>query len=218
KRDAGAHQHGWPDDGVEAGNGLADDVQVGRPPPLELRPIASEANRRRIVDERIEPDVRDTRRIERKRNSPGLPRPAYRNVFETAFHKPQNLVSPDLRLQELGGRGEVIEDWLLILREAEEVVLFLNPLRRRQVQRALAVDEILLLLEPFASDALPTLVQTVVNVAGVVDATGQVGHAGSMSRFGRADEVVERNIQLPPGVAKLAFHPVAVGQRRQALV
>ena len=67
-------------------------------------------------------------------------------------------------------RGEVIEQRLLVLRQPEEVVLLADPLRvQRRVERAVAVDEILLLLERLAADAVPALVDALVDVAGVVE-------------------------------------------------
>ena len=85
--------------------------------------IGAEADRRRVVDQRVEPDVDDARRIERQRDAPRLPGAADRDVLEPAFDQPQDLVAPDVGLQELGMRGEVIEQRLLILRQPEEVVL-----------------------------------------------------------------------------------------------
>ena len=46
------------------------------------------------------------------------------------------------------------------------------------MQRALAVDEILLLLERLAADAVPALVHALVDVAGLVDRCDQLLDAG----------------------------------------
>ena len=167
----GAHQHRRPDHRVEPRDVLADDVQIRRPPLLEHLRIVAEADRRRVVDQRVEPDVDDARRIERQRDAPRLPGAADGDVLQPAFDQPQDLVAPDLGLQELRVRGEVIEQRLLILRQPEEVVLLADPLGlQRRVQRAVAVDEVLLLLELLAADAVPALVDAFVDVAGVVDA------------------------------------------------
>ena len=105
----------------------------------------------------------------------------------------------DVGLHELGMRGEVVEQRLLIFRQAEEVVLLTDPLRRdRRVQRTAAVDEVLLLLELLTADAVPALVDAFVDVAGVVDAARQLGDAGPVPRLRRADEVVERESTLSP--------------------
>ena len=68
--DAGAHQHGRPDDAVEARDVLADDVEVGRPPRVEQRVVGAVAHPRRVVDQRVHPDIDDTVRIRRDRDAP----------------------------------------------------------------------------------------------------------------------------------------------------
>src|SRR5205814_980892 len=91
------------------------------------------------------------------------PRTAHRDVDEAALDQAEDLVAPDVRLQEAGVRGEMIEQRLLVLREPEEVVLLADPLGlQRRVQRAVAVDEILLLLEFLAADAVPAFVDALV--------------------------------------------------------
>ena len=57
----GAPQHRRPEDRVEPGDVLADDVEVGRPPALERLRVVREAGAGDVVDQRVEPDV-DRRR------------------------------------------------------------------------------------------------------------------------------------------------------------
>jgi hypothetical protein len=110
--------------------------------------------------------------------------------------------------------GEVIEQRLLVLRQPEEEILLADPLRfHRRVQRAAAVDEILLLLELLAADAVPALVNALVDVAGFVEPLRELGDAGPVPRLGGADEVVERDVEVPPGGGELLLHPIAVGER-----
>ena len=94
-------------------------------------------------------------------------------------------------------RGEVIEQRLLIFREPEEVVLLADPVGRgRQVQRTLAVDEVLLLLERLAADAVPAFVDAFVDVAGLAaSAATRSLHARAVTRLGRPDEIVERHVE-----------------------
>ena len=129
QRQLRGHQHRRPDHGVKPRDVLADDVQVGRPPLLEHLRVVAESDRRRVVDQGIEPDVDHARRIPRQRNAPRLPRAADRNILQAAFDQPQDFVAPDVGLEELRVRGEVIEQRLLVLRQPEEVVLFADPLR-----------------------------------------------------------------------------------------
>ena len=86
------------------------------------------------------------------------------------------------------------------------------------MDRALAVDEILLLLERLAGDAVPAFVEPFVDVARGVIAPDELLHAGLVARLGRADEVVERDVELLPDVAELLLHAVAVRQRILALL
>ena len=113
-------------------------------------------------------------------------------------------------------RGEVIEQRLLVLRQPEKVVLLADPLGlERRVQRAVAVGEILLLLELLAADAVPAFVDALVDVAGVVDALHEIGDPRLVPRLRGADEIVERNVEPPPRRAEHILHPVAVRQRIQ---
>ena len=124
----GAHQHRRPDDGVEARDVLADHVQVGRPPLLEQRRIGAEADRRRVVDQRVEPDVDDARRIERQRDAPRLPGAADRDVLRPPSSSRRISLRRTSGCEELRMRGEMVEQRLLILRQPEEVVLLADPL------------------------------------------------------------------------------------------
>ena len=81
------------------------------------------------------------------------------------------------------------------------------------MQRTAAVDEVLLLLEFLAADAVPPLVNAFVDVARVVEAPRQFGDAGMVTRFGGADEVVERHLEPLPGAAEFLLHPIAVRPR-----
>src|SRR5262249_49739759 len=218
QRQVSAHQHRRPDDRVKARDVLADDMEIGGPPFLEELLVAAETHRGRVVDQRVEPDVRVARRVERQRNAPGLPRPADGDVDETAFDEPQNLVSTDVGLQELGMRLEMIQEPLLVLREPEEVVLLADPLgRQRRMERTLAIDEVLLLLELLAADAVPALVDALVDLSLVVEPASKLRDARTMARLRRPDEVVEGDVELPPGAPELLFHPVAVGDRIEPL-
>src|SRR5215471_1459372 len=145
---------------------LPDDVEISRPPLVEHRGIGPEADRRRVVDQGIEPDVDHAAGIEWERNAPGLSRPAHGDVLEAALEQAQNLVAPDVGPQKARVGGEMVEKPLAVSRQAEEVVLLANPLRLRLMQGTGAVDEIAFLLELLAADTVPALVHTFEDVAG----------------------------------------------------
>src|SRR5262249_27803822 len=120
----------------------------------------------------------------------------------------------DVRLQKLRMRREVIERRLLVLRQPEEVVLLANPLRlERRMERTVAVDEILLLLELLAADAVPAFVDAFVDVAALIDPAGNLGGARLVSRLRGADEIVERHVQPGPCAPEHLLHLIAVGER-----
>ena len=218
QRDAGAHQHRGPDDAVEAGDVLADHVQVGRPPGVEQRVVGAVADARDVVDQRVHPDVDHAAGIGRNRYAPRLPGPAHGDVLEAGLEQPQDLVAADLRLERLRVRRVALEQGLAILRQAEEVVLLAYPLRRALVHRAGAVDEVLLLLERLARDAVPPFVEPLVDVARLDQARDERRHAAPVAIFRSPDEVVEGNVQPPPDVPERGLHPVAEGQRREPLL
>jgi hypothetical protein len=138
---------------------------------LPIKCRSAESYCGRVVDERIEPDIHDALRIERKRDSPGLAGPADRNIIEAALEQSKLLVTADFGLKEIRVRREQIEQRLLILGQPEEVVLLLNPLHfRRRVQRTTAVDELFFRLERLAANTVPALVNTLVNVPPVINA------------------------------------------------
>src|SRR5207249_10514973 len=171
----------------------------------------AEADRRRVIAQGVKPDVDDVRRVPRQGDAPRLSGAADRDVDQTALDQTEDLVAPDLRLQELRMRREMIEERPLVFGEPEKVVLLADPLRlQRRMQRTAAVDEVLLLLEFLAADAVPPLVNAFVDVARVVDAPRQFGDAGMVTRFGGADEVVERHLEPLPGAAEFLLHPIAV--------
>ena len=59
------------------------------------------------------------------------------------------------------------------------------------MQRAVAVDEVFLLLEFLTPDAVPPFVHAFIDVAGVEDSLRQGSHARMMARLGGPNEVVE---------------------------
>ena len=219
QRQLRAQQHRRPDHAVETGDVLADHVQVGRPPAIEQLLVPAVADRRRVVDQRVEPDIDHAAGVEGDGNAPRLPGPAHRDVLEAALDQPQDLVAPDLRLDEAWMLAVVIEQRLLVLRQPEEPVLLANPVGLGAVDRAQPLDQVLFGLERLAADAVEAFVGALVDVAIVEADLGQLLHRGEMPpAVAGADEVVERDVQPLPDVAEDLLHLVAVGQRILALL
>ena len=93
------------------------------------------------------------------------------------------------------------------------MILLANPVRFRPVNRTEAFDEILLLLEGFARDAVPALVVAFIDIPGRGDPADELLDAGTVPWLGRPDEVVERHVEAPPHVEELDGHPIAIRQR-----
>ena len=166
----GREEHRRPVDAVEADDVLRHQVAHFRPErgaQVLARPRIGE--RAQVVDERVGPDVGDLALVPRQRNAPRLARPADREVAQPTRDEAPNLVEAELRLQEVVPLVVEREQCVLIAREAEEVVLLLDPLGHGAVERALAVDQLVFGLERLAADAVEARVDVFVDVAVVVD-------------------------------------------------
>ena len=99
QRQPGAHEHGGPDDTVEAGDVLADDMKVGGPVRRRtaIRIIPAEAKRRYIVDQRVEPHIDHMPRIVGQRDAPVESGAGHADIVETALDQADNLVAPATR-------------------------------------------------------------------------------------------------------------------------
>src|SRR5688500_14408539 len=97
------------------------------PPSIEQGIIGAVTHGRGVVDERVVPDVDDALRREWQRNTPRLPGPADRDVFESALDEPQHLVATGFRRHERRVGRVVLEQCVAVLRQLEEEVLLRNP-------------------------------------------------------------------------------------------
>ena len=198
---------------METGNVLADHVKIRRPPAFEQRLVRAVADSGDVVDERIHPDVDHARRVVGHRDAPQLPGAAHRDVFESRFDQSQNLVATNVRYGEVCVLRKVSTEGFLVFRQTEEIVLLAQPLRLGPVNRTQAVDEVLLLLERFAGDAVPPFVVSFVDVAGLRHPPHELLYPGLVSGFGCPDEVVERDIEAAPDLDEFDGHAIAVRLR-----
>ena len=126
----GGHQHRGPVHRVEAQDVLADEVVVDGPPLGEARVVGRVADRGAVVEQRVDPHVRDVLRIPRQRHAPVDRRAAHREVLQTAADEAEHLVQPRLGLHRVGMLGVVREQPVGVARELEEVVLLDDVLDR----------------------------------------------------------------------------------------
>ena len=112
-------------------------------------------------------------------------------------------------------RFEVRDPAILVLRHAEEVVLFLDERRRREVIGAVAVDQLLLGVEALTAGAVQAAVAAEVDVALGVDAAEELLHGADMVLVRGADEVVVAETAVIPGLAEDPAHALGVRARLQ---
>ena len=175
QRLAGREQHGRPVDGVEAQDALADDVH-----PTSAAPRASSAGRRAsplrmraviergdVVGQRVDPDVHHLAGVARHRDPPAArprPRAGDGEVLQARLDEAQHLVAPRCRDDAQPAAGDQVVELVAVAREAEEAVLLLDQLRHRAVVGAAAVDQLVLVVELLAADAVEPAVATRVEV------------------------------------------------------
>ena len=132
--------------------------QVMRHRPVAVAEVLARARvreRAQVVDERVGPDVRDLALVPRQRNPPRLAGARDAEVAQAACDERARLVVAEVGQDEIGPLVVEREQPILVGGEPEEVVLLLDPLRRREVVRAEPVRRQLVLgLERLAADAV----------------------------------------------------------------
>ena len=202
QRQARGHQKCGPVHAVEAGNLLADQVQLRRPvlfkPRLILRAVAERGD---VVRERVEPHVDHMRRVVRHRNAPGKAGARDREIAQAAAHEGHDLIAARLRLDEL--RVLFVKGEQLVFKrgELEEVVLLADclgdatTLRAGRAGRDLDVGLI--------GDAVLAAPGGLIEKAALLEHVPQLMHAALVALFRGADEVVVGEAHAVPQAAKL---------------
>ena len=102
-------------------------------------------------------------------------------------------------------RGVPLEQPVAVTAELEEVVLLLHVIDRPAVDRAVAVDQLVLGVVRLTRDAVEAFVRAELDVARLVAGVQQLLDALVVPSVGRADEVVVRDVEELPGLA-VALH------------
>jgi hypothetical protein len=189
---AGGHQDRRPEHGVELEDVLADDV-VGRRPeaPGQILAGTGVAERRVVVQQRVEPHVEDVTRVPRDLDAPRQATSRQRYVLEPLSDERVRLVEVMARHHEVGPVAIELLERRLEAREAKEVVLLGVADERDLVDRAaVARGDLVLHLEVGAARAVPALVEPEVDVAVVVHALQHLLDLGLVGLVGGADEEV----------------------------
>ena len=196
---AHAHEHGGPDDRMEADDLLAHDVHVGRPVFVEIIiAVVVQAQRRAVVEQRVDPYIHHMTRIKVHRDAPGEAGARDAQVLKTRLDEVvDHLVDAACRLEE-GAALQQLLHGLGVFRETEEVGLLLGVLDGAAAVGALAVDELGLGPEALAVLAVFAAVLALVDVAVVVHLAEHALDGLDVIIVGRADEAVVGDVhQLP---------------------
>ena len=126
---------------------LADEVNVRRPVAREQAALVGKSQYGNVVDEGIEPHIEDMIRVPGNRDAPFEPRTRDAHVLEPAFYEAHDFVLPHLGDYEVGAGIDMREQRYGIFRQCEEVILLLDPSGRHLVRGAVAIDQILFLVE-----------------------------------------------------------------------
>src|SRR4029079_904242 len=186
----GRKQHRRPVDAVEANDVLREQMRGG-PEPFEV--VARRVGQRaEVVDQRVGPNVGDLIRVPGDRHPPGLRRATDREVAESALDEAARLVRAEVREDEIGPIVVEAEQRLLVGGETGEPRALLEPLGLDAMVRALAVNELVLVLEGLAADAIPARIHVLVDVlaAVVVDALEELLDEKVVALIARPDEEV----------------------------
>ena len=189
---------------MEAGDVLADDVDVRRPPFREERLVGAEADPGDVVDEGVEPDVDGVVRVVGERDPPAEVPAGHADVAQAAIQPAEHLIPARLRDRELRPVAVEVLEALLVLREPEEVVLLFQPLDRDgRMPFAFPVDEVRLFVEGLAAAAIQAFIRGEIDVVVLHPAANELLHRGDVVRIGRADESVGRDPVDPADLLEL---------------
>ena len=122
QRQARAQQHRRPIDAVVAQDVLAEEMER-RPSRGESLIVPAVFDRRQVIGERVEPDVRDVCRIPRQRDAPGETGATDAEIAEARANDADDLVAPERGQDRVRMRLVPLEQTVLISTQEEEVVL-----------------------------------------------------------------------------------------------
>ena len=149
----------------------------------------------------VEPDVGDVAVVEGQGDAPihAALGPGDAQVLQGLLEKGQHLVFVALRPDPVGVGVDLVDEPVLVLAHAEEVIFFLEIGGGRFVVRAEAVHQVPLQVKAFAAEAIEPAVLPEINVPGVVHPGQDLLHHVHVGRVGGADVVVIADVEVVPG-------------------
>ena len=194
-----AHEHGRPDDGVEAHDLLAHEVDIGGPVLLiVVILVIQEAQRRGVVEQGVHPHIDHVAGIEVHRDAPGEAGAADAQVLQTGLDEVvDHLVDTAPGLQKIRVLQQVTHP-VGVLAQPEEVGLLLGVRHLTAAVGAFAVHQLALGPEALAGLAVLAPVGSLIDIPLVIHLPEDLLDGGHMIVVGGADEPVVGDVhQLP---------------------
>ena len=211
QRQIQSHQHGGPQDGVEAQDLLAHHVQVSRPELVVIVVgLVAVAQRRDIVAQRIDPDIHGVLGVKGNGDAPLDRGAGNTGVLQALLDKGDHLVLPALGLDELGILLVVLQQAVGILAGLEEVSLLVGIIDLAAAVGALAVHQLAVGPEALAGLAVVADVLALVDIALLIQLGEDLLAGLHMVVIGGADEAVIADIQQLPQILDGGNDPVNV--------
>ena len=221
QRLAERHQKDGPVDGMEAGDVLADDVQLfGIAPEFVIKGRAAVgvvAEPRDIVGESVQPHIDDVAAVKIDGDAPLERRARNAQILQALLQKVvHHLVLAGDGADEIGVRFDVMNERVRVLSHPEEVRLFFGALDFAAAVGAFAVYKLALRPKTFARGAVPALVLALVDIALLIELLEDLLHRPDVARIGGADELVVRSADAVPNGADDTRDVVDIGLRGDA--
>ena len=201
QRQIQSHQHGGPQDGVEAEDLLAHHVQVCRPEFIVVVvSFIAVAKGGDIVAQGVHPHIHGVLGVKGHRDAPLDRGTGNAGVLQALLDEGDHLVLAALRLDELGVLLVELEQTVGILAGLEEVGFLVGVVDLAAAVGALAVNELAVGPEALAGLAVVADVLALVNVALLVELGEDLLAGLHVVVVGGADEAVVADVQQLPQV------------------
>src|SRR5580704_4356376 len=200
------HEKGRPIDAVETDDLLAHQLHIGGPEALEtllvLGGVAAIAEGGDVVRQRIHPHVNHVLFIPWHRDAPVEAGAADRQVFQSAAHERDDLVTPRLRLDDEFGIVVKLQQLALESGELEKIIFFAYGLRDAATIRAgrtwRGIDVKLI------RHAVLAGIAALVDKAALLQDPEKLLHTFAVALFRGADVIVVAQPHAVPKAAELA--------------
>ena len=149
---------------MESHDIFPDDVHIRRPPSRLIILDDSE-----VVEECVIPDIRDLTGVKRERYAESIGLSRDRKILESTSNELADLMVSTPGLHEIRMILIELQYLILIFRESEKIILLLQVFERLvRMVSALPFDEITLLLECFTADTVESLVDSLIDISGII--------------------------------------------------